>query len=126
MHERLEAELARYLGPAPISLVANSTLALLTALEALDVSGNVITTPYTFVATAHALRIKGRPVFVDVDPQTLNLDPRRIEEAITPATTAILAVHCYGRACDVEAIEPSHTGMDCGSSTTCSTRLRCA
>ena len=67
MHEQLEAELARYLGLPYISLVANGTLALLTALEALDVSGNVITTPYTFVATAHALRIKGlRPVFVDV------------------------------------------------------------
>ena len=87
MHQRLEQELARYLGVPHISLMANGTLALLLALEALDIRGEVITTPYTFVATLHALRWKGiRPVFVDVNPNTLNIAARRIEEAITPAT----------------------------------------
>jgi dTDP-4-amino-4,6-dideoxygalactose transaminase len=78
---------------------------LITALQALGVSGEVITTPYSFTATAHSLLWNGiKPVFVDVDPHTLNLDPSRIEAAITPATTAIMPVHCYGHPCDVEAI----------------------
>jgi dTDP-4-amino-4,6-dideoxygalactose transaminase len=105
-HQRLEAALCEYLGVEYISLFTNCTIGLVTALQALRVSGEVITTPYSFTATAHSLlwnRIK--PVFVDIDPHTLNLDPARIEAAITPATTAIMPVHCYGHPCDVEAIE---------------------
>jgi dTDP-4-amino-4,6-dideoxygalactose transaminase len=105
-HEQLEKELADYLGVKHLSLFANGTLALLTALQALRISGEVITTPYTFVATAHSLLWNNiKPVFVDVDPDTCNLDPERVEEAITPATTAILPVHCYGIPCDVERIQ---------------------
>lgn len=105
-HQRFEAALARYLGVDHISLVANCTIGLVTALQALDIKGEVITTPYSFVATAHALRWNGlTPCFADIDPQTLNIDPGRIEAAITPETTAILAVHCYGHPCDVGAIE---------------------
>jgi dTDP-4-amino-4,6-dideoxygalactose transaminase len=89
-----------------IALFTNGTIALLTALQALRISGEVITTPYSFVATAHALLWNGiKPVFVDVDPETFNLDPKRIEAAITPRTTAILPVHCYGRPCEVAAIQ---------------------
>jgi len=105
-HERLEKELAEYLGVPYVALFCNGTLALVTALQALRVTGEVITTPYSFVATAHSLLWNGiKPVFVDVDPDTLNLDPRRIEAAITPQTTAILPVHCYGHPCDVDAIQ---------------------
>jgi dTDP-4-amino-4,6-dideoxygalactose transaminase len=105
-HAQLEAELAEYLGVKHLSLFANGTLGLLTALQALRISGEVITTPYTFAATAHSLLWNNiKPVFVYVDPQTCNLDPERIEEAITPATTAILPVHCYGIPCDVERIQ---------------------
>jgi len=105
-HEQLENELAAYLGVKHLSLFANGTLALLTALQALRISGEVITTPYTFVATAHSLLWNNiKPVFVDVDPDTCNLDPERVEEAITPATTAILPVHCYGIPCNVERIQ---------------------
>jgi dTDP-4-amino-4,6-dideoxygalactose transaminase len=105
-HQELEGELARYLGVEHISLFANGTLALMTALQALRVAGEVITTPYSFVATAHSLLWNNiKPVFADIHPETLNLDPERIEAAITPQTTAILAVHCYGRPCDVERIE---------------------
>jgi dTDP-4-amino-4,6-dideoxygalactose transaminase len=105
-HEQLEKELAAYLGVKHLSLFANGTLALLTALQALRISGEVITTPYTFVATAHSLLWNNiKPVFVDVDPLTCNLDPERVEEAITPATTAILPVHCYGIPCNVERIQ---------------------
>ena len=79
---------------------------MVTALQSLRITGEVITTPYSFVATAHSLLWNGiKPVFVDIDPSTLNLDPRKIEAAITPQTTAILAVHCYGNPCDVTAIE---------------------
>src|SRR3546814_18300885 len=82
------------------------SIALLTALQALRITGEVITTPYSFVATAHSLLWNGiTPVFVDVDPHTFNLDPAKIEAAITPATTAILPVHCYGNPCDVQAIQ---------------------
>jgi dTDP-4-amino-4,6-dideoxygalactose transaminase len=94
------------LGVKYIALFANCTLGLVTALQALRISGEVITTPYSFVATAHSLlwnRIK--PVFVDIDPISLNLDPRKIEAAITPQTTAIMPVHTYGHPCDVQAIQ---------------------
>ncbi|WP_338920072.1 DegT/DnrJ/EryC1/StrS family aminotransferase [Pseudomonas silesiensis] len=105
-HEQLEQELAEYLGVQHISLFCNGTLALVTALQALRITGEVITTPYSFVATAHSLLWNNlKPVFVDIDPVTMNLDPRRIAEAITPATSAILPVHCYGIPCDVEGIQ---------------------
>ncbi|WP_068607970.1 DegT/DnrJ/EryC1/StrS family aminotransferase, partial [Pseudomonas sp. BIOMIG1N] len=106
MHQQLEAELCEHLGVEYISLFNNGTIALLTALQAMRVSGEVITTPYSFVATAHSLLWNGiKPVFVDIDPQTLNIDPSKIEAAITPQTTAILPVHCYGNICDVDAIQ---------------------
>jgi dTDP-4-amino-4,6-dideoxygalactose transaminase len=105
-HQKLEKSLADYLGVEHLALVANGTLGLVTALQALRVTGEVITTPYSFVATAHSLLWNGiTPVFVDIDPDTLNLDPAKIEAAITPRTTAIMPVHCYGHPCDVEAIQ---------------------
>ena len=89
-----------------LALFANGTLALVTALQSLRITGEVITTPYSFVATAHSLIWNGiKPVFVDISPDSLNMDPGRIEAAITPQTTAILAVHCYGHPCDVSAIQ---------------------
>jgi dTDP-4-amino-4,6-dideoxygalactose transaminase len=104
-HQQLENELAEYLGVKHLSLFANGTLALVTALQALRITGEVITTPYSFVATAHSLLWNGlKPVFVDIDPHTCNINPERVEEAITPATTAILPVHCYGFPCDVDKI----------------------
>lgn len=106
MHRRLEQALAEYLGVDHVALVANGTVGLITALQALQISGEVITTPYSFVATAHALLWNGiRPVFADIEPDSFNLDPARIEAAITPATTAIMPVHCYGNPCAVEAIQ---------------------
>ncbi|KAF0283211.1 DegT/DnrJ/EryC1/StrS family aminotransferase [Spiribacter roseus] len=105
-HQQLEDALCEYLGVPYISLFANGTIALVTAIRALGITGEVITTPYSFVATAHALLWNDlTPVFVDIEPTTLNLDPAKIEAAITPQTTAILPVHCYGNPCDVEAIE---------------------
>lgn len=105
MHQALERELCEYLGVEHIALFANGTLGLVTALQALRISGEVITTPYSFVATAHSLLWNGiKPVFVDIDPLTMNLDPAKIEAAITPQTTAIMPVHCYGTPCDVEEI----------------------
>jgi dTDP-4-amino-4,6-dideoxygalactose transaminase len=105
-HQQLEAELAAYLGVDHLALFANATIALVTALQALRITGEVITTPYSFVATAHSLLWNAiEPVFVDVDPITLNISPRSIEPAITPRTTAIMPVHCYGRPCDVDAIQ---------------------
>jgi dTDP-4-amino-4,6-dideoxygalactose transaminase len=105
-HAQLEQELCSYLGVKHISLFANGTLALITALQALRISGEVITTPYSFVATAHSLLWNGiKPVFVDIDPVTFNMDPEKIEAAITPQTTAIMPVHCYGNPCDLERIE---------------------
>jgi dTDP-4-amino-4,6-dideoxygalactose transaminase len=105
-HQQFEQLLCEYLGVEHISLFTNGTIALVTALQALRVTGEVITTPYSFVATAHSLLWNGiKPVFVDIDPRTLNLDPARIEAAITPQTTAIMPVHCYGHPCDVAAIQ---------------------
>jgi dTDP-4-amino-4,6-dideoxygalactose transaminase len=105
-HQQLEQELCEYLGVKYISLFSNGTLALMTAMQSLRITGEVITTPYSFVATAHSLLWNGiKPVFVDIDPITLNLDPRKIEAAITPQTTAIMPVHCYGHPCDVKSIQ---------------------
>jgi dTDP-4-amino-4,6-dideoxygalactose transaminase len=106
VHERFEAALAAHLGVDQLSLFNNATVALMAALRQQEVVGEVITTPFSFVATTHAIRWVGaEPVFVDIDPRTLNLDPARIVDAITPRTSAILPVHCYGHPCDVEAIE---------------------
>lgn len=105
-HQRLEAALCEYLDMPYISLFSNATIALITALKALDIQGEVITTPYSFVATAHSLLWNGiTPVFVDIDPVTLNLDPTKIEAVITPLTTAIMPVHVYGHPCDADAID---------------------
>ena len=105
-HQQLERALCDYLGVEHLALFSNGTLALVTALQALRITGEVITTPYSFVATAHSLLWNGiKPVFADVEPRSLNLDPARIEAAITPHTTAIMPVHCYGQPCDVEAIQ---------------------
>lgn len=105
-HRQLEKELSEYLGVPHISLFANGTLALVTALQALRITGEVITSPFSFVATTHALWWNNiKPVFVDVDPVYGNLDPKKIESAITPQTTAILPVHVYGNICDVESIQ---------------------
>ena len=105
-HQQLEQALCDYLGVKHLALFTNGTIALVTALQALRITGEVITTPYSFVATAHSLLWNGiKPVFVDIDPKTLNLDPANIEAAITPHTTAILPVHVYGHPCDVEAIQ---------------------
>jgi dTDP-4-amino-4,6-dideoxygalactose transaminase len=105
-HRQLEQALCDYLGVEHLALFTNGTIALVTALQALRITGEVITTPYSFVATAHSLLWNGvKPVFADIDPVTLNLDPARIEAAITPQTTAIMPVHCYGRPCDVDAIQ---------------------
>ncbi len=105
-HQELENALAEYLGVEYISLFTNGTLPLITALQAMRITGEVITTPYSFVATTHSIWWNGlTPVFVDVDPATGNLDPQKIEEAITPKTTAIMPVHVYGNPCDTEAIQ---------------------
>lgn len=105
-HQQLEELLCNYLGVKHVSLFSNGTLALITALQALRITGEVITTPYSFVATAHSLLWHGnKPVFVDVEPHTLTIDPLKIEAAITPQTTAIMPVHCYGNPCDVNAIQ---------------------
>ena len=105
-HRQLEAALADYLKVPYVSLFTNGTLPLLTALQALRITGEVITTPYSFVATTHSIWWNGcKPVFVDVDPKTGNMDPDKIEAAITPKTTAIMPVHCYGKPCDVRRIK---------------------
>lgn len=104
-HEQLEDALCKYLGVPYISLFSNGTIALITALKALNITGEVITTPYSFVATAHSLLWNDiKPVFVDIDPVTLNIDPEKIEAAITSNTKAIMPVHVYGTPCDVNAI----------------------
>lgn len=105
-HRQLEAALAEYLKVPYVSLFTNGTLPLLTALQALRITGEVITTPYSFVATTHSIWWNGcKPVFVDIDPKTGNMDPDKIEAAITPKTTAIMPVHCYGKPCDVRRIK---------------------
>ena len=105
-HVVLEKALCEYLGVKHLALFTNGTIALVTALQALRITGEVITTPYSFVATAHSLLWNGiKPVFVDIDPDTLTLDPAKIEAAITPQTTAIMAVHCYGHPCNVDGIQ---------------------
>jgi dTDP-4-amino-4,6-dideoxygalactose transaminase len=105
-HQALEKALCEYLGVKHICLFSNGTLALVTALQALRITGEVITTPYSFVASTHSLWWNNiKPVFVDIDPVSLNLDPNKIEEAITPNTTAILPVHVYGTPCDVKRIK---------------------
>lgn len=105
-HKLLEVELAKYLKVPYVSLFTNGTLPLITALQALRITGEVITTPYSFVATTHSLWWNGiKPVFVDVDPSTGNIAPDKIEAAITPKTTAIMPVHVYGKPCDVDAIQ---------------------
>ncbi|MBR1519633.1 MAG: DegT/DnrJ/EryC1/StrS family aminotransferase [Bacteroidaceae bacterium] len=105
-HQQLEAALAEYLKVPYVSLFTNGTLPLITALQALRISGEVITTPYSFVATTHALWWNGiKPVFVDIDWKTGCIDPNKIEAAITPKSTAIMPVHVYGKPCDVDAIQ---------------------
>ena len=105
-HQQLEGALAEYLGVPYLSLFTNGTLPLITALQALRITGEVITTPYSFVATTHSLWWNGiKPVFVDVEEKTGNLDPEKIEAAITPRTTAIMPVHVYGTPCDTQRIQ---------------------
>ena len=105
-HQELEKALCEYLKVPYISLFTNGTLPLLCALQALRITGEVITTPYSFVATTHSLWWNGiKPVFVDIDPETCNIDPQKIEDAITPRTTAIMPVHVYGKPCDTDRIQ---------------------
>ena len=105
-HQKLEKALCKYLGVEYLSLFTNGTLPLITALQAMHIAGEVITTPYSFVATTNALWWNGiKPVFVDIDPSNCGLDPDKIEAAITPRTTAIMPVHCYGNPCDAERIQ---------------------
>ncbi len=105
-HQKLEKELAEYLGVRYISLFTNGTLALITALQEMRITGEVITTPFSFVATTHSLWWNGiKPVFVDIEPDYFNLDPEKIEAAITPKTTAIMPVHVYGNPCNVNRIQ---------------------
>ncbi len=105
-HQKLESSLCDYLGVQNLSLFSNGTLALITAMQSMKLSGEVITTPFSFVATTHALHWNGiKPVFVDIEPKTFNIDPSKIEAAITDKTTAILPVHVYGNPCDIEAIQ---------------------
>ena len=105
-HQQFERELADYLGGKYVSLFANGTLALVTALQTLNITGEVITTPFSFVATTHALWWNNiKPVFVDIEPEYFTLDPEKTEAAITPQTTAIMAVHVYGNPCKVDAIQ---------------------
>ncbi len=104
-HQQLEHSLCDYLGVDHLALCANATVGLVIALQALGIKGEVITTPYSFVATSHSQMWNGiSPVFVDIEPDTLNIDPAKIKAAITPRTTAIMAVHCYGNPCAVDAI----------------------
>jgi len=102
-HKQFEKAMADYLGIKYISLFSNGTLALITALQALRITGEVITTPFSFVATTHSLWWNNvKPVFADIDPDYFNLDPEKVEAAITPQTTAIMPVHVYGNPCNME------------------------
>ena len=105
-HRELEQKLAEFLGVRYVSLFSNGTLALVTALQVLRIGGEVITTPYTFAATTHSINWNGiKPVFCDIEPKTMNMDPEKIEALITPKTTAILPVHVYGNPCEIEKIQ---------------------
>jgi len=105
-HQQFEKALAEYLGVKYISVFTNGTLALMTALQVLRITGEVITTPYSFVATTHSLWWNNiKPVFADIEPDFLNLDPEKVEAAITPQTTAIMPVHVYGNPCNVERFQ---------------------
>lgn len=105
-HNQLEEELCKYLDVPFVSLVSNATLGLITAIKVLNIKGEVITSPYSFLATANSLVWNNiKPVFVDIDPITANLDPKKIEASITPNTTAIMPIHVYGHPCEVDAIE---------------------
>jgi len=105
-HQQLEKALCEYLKVPYISLFTNGTMPLLTALQALHITGEVITTPYSFVATTHSIWWNGcKPVFVDIEESTCGIDPDKIEAAITPRTTAIMPVHCYGKPCNMERIQ---------------------
>jgi len=105
-HQKFEKELAEFLGVEYVSLFVNGTLALISALQVLRITGEVITTPYSFVASAHALHWNDiKPVFADIESKTMNLNPEKIEAAITPKTTAILPVHVYGNPCNVDRIQ---------------------
>lgn len=105
-HQKFEKALSEFLGVEHLSLFTNGTIALISALQVLRITGEVITTPYSFVATSHSLLWNGiKPVFVDIDPNTFNLDPSKIEAAITLRTTGIMPVHCYGHPCDTDAIQ---------------------
>ena len=105
-HQKLEEELAKYLKVPYLSLFTNGTLPLITALQAMRITGEVITTPFSFVATTQSLWWNGiKPVFVDIEPETCNLDPSKIEAAITPRTTAIMPVHVYGKPCKTKEIQ---------------------
>lgn len=105
-HQELELKLSEFLGVEYVSLFSNGTLALMAALQVLRISGEVITTPFSFVATTHALHWNGiKPVFCDIEEATCNLDATKIEQLITPKTSAILPVHIYGNPCNVKKIE---------------------
>lgn len=105
-HQQLEEALADYLGVKYISLFSNGTLALITALQTLRISGEVITTPFSFVATTHSLWWNNiKPVFADIESKYFNLDPKKVEAAITPQTTAIMPVHVYGNPCNLEVFQ---------------------
>ena len=105
-HQKLEEELAKYLKVPYLSLFTNGTLPLITALQAMRITGELITTPFSFVATTHSLWWNGiKPVFVDIESETCNLDPSKIEAAITPRTTAIMPVHVYGKPCKTKEIQ---------------------
>lgn len=105
-HQQFEKALGEYLGVKHISVFSNGTLALITALQALRITGEVITTPFSFVATTHSLWWNNiKPVFADIEPEYFNLDPEKVEAAITPQTTAIMPVHVYGNPCRVEKLQ---------------------
>ena len=105
-HKQFEKALAEYLGVKYLSLFSNGTLALITALQTLRITGEVITSPYSFVATTHSLWWNNiKPVFADVEPTYFNLDPEKVEAAITPQTTAIMPIHIYGYPCNIERFQ---------------------